>query len=122
MAGAQLLSNDRLSGQPAGLEHTTGGTVKANDAHTGFMLESEQRLSPDIAGAGCSWSSRGRTRQVPGQMGDGQGNGDALGQRQAAECSPLSPVGLTQVSEPPWILLWLKRGEGGVKAVLVLTG
>lgn len=114
MAGAQLLSNDRLSGQPAGPEHTTGRWSRPMTLTLGLCWNLSQRLSPDIAGAGCSWSSKGRTRQVPGQMGDGQGDGDALGQRQAAECS-LLPCGPNSSLMPPWNLLWLKRERVGSK-------
>lgn len=83
--------------------------VKANDAHTGFMLESKQRPSPDIAGA----SALGAAEAGPGRslvrwgMGKGMAMPWVRGKLLNAHCSPVGP---TQ-SHATQILLWLHGPE-----------
>lgn len=97
-------------------------TVKAEDAHTGFTAG--KRLSPDIAGAGALGAAEAGPGRSLARWGMGkEGNGDVLGQRQAAECS-LLPCGPNPSSCHLGYCYgsMAQEGQGGVKMVLVLTG
>lgn len=97
-------------------------TVKAEDAHTGFTAG--KRLSPDIAGAGALGAAEAGPGRSLARWGMGkEGNGDVLGQRQAAEGS-LLPCGPNPSSCHLGYCYgsMAQEGQGGVKMVLVLTG
>lgn len=120
MAGAQSPSNDQLSGTG----HTPGGQSRLRTLTLGLRLDSKQRLSPDIAGAGALGAAEAGPGRSLARWGMGkEGNGDVLGQRQAAECS-LLPCGPNPSSCHLGYCYgsMAQEGQGGVKMVLVLTG
>jgi hypothetical protein len=71
----ELLPNGRSSitvRRPGRPEHTTHWwMVKADDAHTWLMLESKQRPSPDIAGAGALVLLEQQRQDQAGPWSDG---------------------------------------------------
>lgn len=112
MAGAQSPSNNQLSGTG----HTPGGRSRLRTLTLGLRLDSKQRLSPDIAGAGAL----GAAEAGPGRslarwgMGKGMAMSWARGKLLNAHCSP---VGLTQAHATLDTAMapWPKRDRVGSK-------
>lgn len=97
MAGSQLLSNDRLSGQPARSEHTTGRWSRPTMLTPGLCWNlskgsAQTLLAPGALGAAEAGPGRSLDRWG---MGKGMAMPWARGKLLNAHCSP---VGLIQVS------------------------